>query len=239
MSIIRQDYGNLADMATQQLLAPIFPTLVATKAVSKDGLFIINNTLYKATANIAQDAQIVVGTNASLASTVSEELTSELNTTNHMLAPIFAAMKAEKALTKNNLFIVNNTLYKATADIAANATIIVGTNAAVASNISEGIGCGLVGFDQSKVVHSFSSSSKSWAATEDCWVIGYIYYEPAMGNSNAWVSVGGLYVTQAFSKSGSTFNSALGVACAPVKKGQTVAVYSDQYTGIKCYAIKK
>lgn len=74
MSIIRQDYGNLADMATQQLLAPIFPTLVATKAVSKDGLFIINNTLYKATANIAQNAQIVVGTNASLASTISEEL---------------------------------------------------------------------------------------------------------------------------------------------------------------------
>ena len=74
MSIIRQDYGNLADMATQQLLAPIFPTLVATKAVSKDGLFIINNTLYKATADIAQDAQIVVGTNAELASTIAEEL---------------------------------------------------------------------------------------------------------------------------------------------------------------------
>ena len=74
MSIIRQDYGNLADMATQQLLAPIFPTLVATKAVSKDGLFIINNTLYKATADIVQNAQIVVGTNAALASTMAEEL---------------------------------------------------------------------------------------------------------------------------------------------------------------------
>ena len=78
MSIIRQNYSDCySDMVTRSMLAPIFPTLVATKAVSKDGLFIINNTLYKATADIAPDAQIVVGTNAELASTIAEELGSK------------------------------------------------------------------------------------------------------------------------------------------------------------------
>ena len=96
----------------------------------------------------------------------------------------------------------------------------------------------LIGFDTSTVVHTFSSSSVSWVATEDCWVVGFIYYEPPMGNSNAYVTVGGAAVSVAFSKSGSTYNSALGTACAPVKKGQTVRVYSDQYTQIKCYGLK-
>lgn len=72
--IYREEDGDFLDMATQHMLAPIFSGLKAEKALSKDDLFIINSTLYKATADIALNATITIGTNASLASTVSEEL---------------------------------------------------------------------------------------------------------------------------------------------------------------------
>lgn len=72
--IYRVEDGDFKDMTTQHMLAPIFSGLKAEKALSKGDLFIINDTLYKATANIALNATITIGTNAELASTISEEL---------------------------------------------------------------------------------------------------------------------------------------------------------------------
>ena len=78
MSIIKQDFGSFQDMATQHMLAPIFPTLVATQALNIGDLFIFNNELYKATKAIASGAAISIGTgandNATSASTLAEEM---------------------------------------------------------------------------------------------------------------------------------------------------------------------
>ena len=85
MALITQEYGALTDMATQKLIAPVFLTNVASVALDIGDLFIINNTLYKATAAIAVDDPISVGTgsgdNAIEASTVSQELRGGLKST--------------------------------------------------------------------------------------------------------------------------------------------------------------
>ena len=76
MSIIKQDYGSFQDMATQHMLAPILQNLINTTGavISAGSYFIFNNELYKATADIAANATIVVGTNAAAAKTITEEM---------------------------------------------------------------------------------------------------------------------------------------------------------------------
>lgn len=93
-----------------------------------------------------------------------------------------------------------------------------------------------IGFNSSNVVHTFSASSKSWVATEDCYVGGYLYYSASMGADNAYVTVAGVPVAYAGGvKIGGTYYDAVGTACAPVRKGQTVLVNSNNYTYLKCY----
>ena len=76
--IHKKYYGDLADMATQQLLAPILFSLVSPTAFAVGDLFIFNNTLYKATATISVGDAISIGTgagdNAVEANTLAEEL---------------------------------------------------------------------------------------------------------------------------------------------------------------------
>lgn len=80
MSIIKQDYGSFQDMATQHMLAPILQNLVNTTGavIFAGSYFIFNNELYKATADIAANATIVIGTtsgcNANYAKTITEEM---------------------------------------------------------------------------------------------------------------------------------------------------------------------
>lgn len=74
-NIIENTFGVLGpDILTQQLVAPILPSMVANRTFAKGDLFIVNSTLYKATTAIAVGDTIAVGTNCSLASTVVEEL---------------------------------------------------------------------------------------------------------------------------------------------------------------------
>ena len=56
--VLGQTGGNWLD--TQQLIAPVFFSLVASTPLNSGNLFIYNNTLYKATADIAQDAPIII-----------------------------------------------------------------------------------------------------------------------------------------------------------------------------------
>ena len=75
-----QYYGEFQDMATQHMLAPIFFSLVATKAINEGGLFIFNNELYKALTDLAVGDEIVIGDgtgandNAIPAKTMAEEV---------------------------------------------------------------------------------------------------------------------------------------------------------------------
>lgn len=83
MSIIRQDYGTVGDSPSQAMIAPVFYTYVATAEVPIGHLFIIDNTLFKATSNIAVNDPISIGTgsgdNAVLANSATEELIGRIN----------------------------------------------------------------------------------------------------------------------------------------------------------------
>lgn len=73
-------FGEFQDMATQHMLAPIFFSLVATKAINKGELFIFNNELYKTLIDLAVGDEIIIGDgtgvndNAIPVSTMAEEL---------------------------------------------------------------------------------------------------------------------------------------------------------------------
>ena len=93
-----------------------------------------------------------------------------------------------------------------------------------------------IGFDGSKVVHTFSASSNSWTATEDCYICGFLYYTASMGADNAYVVIAKAPVASAGGvKIGATFYDGIGAVCAPVRKGQKVVVHSSDYSQIKCY----
>lgn len=74
--ILSENFGDLQDMATQHMLAPVFLTPYASVALAAGDLFIYQNELYKATAAIAQNAAINFGSggNATAAGTLAEEL---------------------------------------------------------------------------------------------------------------------------------------------------------------------
>lgn len=75
MASTEMDYMNAGNwLNTQQLIAPVFLSLVATTPLKKNELFIYDNQLYKVTADIAQNDPIVVGTNAKLANTINDEI---------------------------------------------------------------------------------------------------------------------------------------------------------------------
>ena len=92
-----------------------------------------------------------------------------------------------------------------------------------------------IGFDSSRVVHTFSANANSWTATEDCYICGYLYYTASMGNNNSYVTINAVPVAHAYIKIGGTYYDAIGTVCAPVRKGQTVLVSSSDYSSIKCY----
>jgi len=92
-----------------------------------------------------------------------------------------------------------------------------------------------IGFDGSKVVHTFSASNNEWTATEDCYICGFLYYSASMGANNAYVLIARAPVASAYMKVGATFYDAVSAVCAPVRKGQTVVVSSSDYSSIKCY----
>ena len=93
----------------------------------------------------------------------------------------------------------------------------------------------LVGFDTTNVVHTFAANDKTWTATEDCYICGYIYYAAAMGSNTAYVSINNVAVASFYIP-----NTAFtGAVCAPVKKGQIVVVNSNEWHSIKCYGLNK
>ena len=60
--------------STQQIIAPIQTTLVASKAYAVDEQFVYNGLLYKATAAIAQDGTITIGGNCALVDCVTQQI---------------------------------------------------------------------------------------------------------------------------------------------------------------------
>ena len=84
--MVKQDFGQISDMATQHMLAPILFDLIAPDdGLVYNELFIFNNELYKAIANISAGDAIVIGDgtgpndNAVPANTLSEEINSNIN----------------------------------------------------------------------------------------------------------------------------------------------------------------
>lgn len=92
-----------------------------------------------------------------------------------------------------------------------------------------------IGFDSTKVIHTFSANANTWTATEDCYICGYLYYVASMGIKNSSVSINDVPVAFAYLKIGSTYYDAIGAVCAPVRKNQRIVVNSSDYSFIKCY----
>lgn len=75
MAIIRQDYGQMTDVITQQLIAPVLGAMVADRNFTIGDQFIVNNTLYKITAaTVASGTDLVVGTNCAVSDTITQQM---------------------------------------------------------------------------------------------------------------------------------------------------------------------
>ena len=68
------NYGEGDITTAVQMIAPIESTLVASKAYAVGDQFVYEGLLYKATAAIAEGGTITIGTNVSLADSVTEQI---------------------------------------------------------------------------------------------------------------------------------------------------------------------
>ena len=64
-----------------------------------------------------------------------------------------------------------------------------------------------------------TQQGETWTATENCWITGYIRYDPLLGYNNPSLEIEGILVCTAYSQSGGFM---LCGCCVPVKKGQQV-----------------
>ena len=111
-NIIRQDYGTLGtDVQTQTLIAPVLVDMVADRAFAVGDQFIVDSVLYKATAVIAQDDPLVVGTNCKVSDTVTQNIKSVVDQINTNEARTFFKITHTNMNADAYFYCTNNITY--------------------------------------------------------------------------------------------------------------------------------
>ena len=133
------------EFAKEIIIAPVEKTSTASTNYAVGKHLIYNDILYRVTTAISSGGQINPGVNVVVSETIQNQIeTNASNITNlsnnkanqTVIATRQANLTASKAYAVGEQFIYNNTLYKATAAIAKNATITIGGNATAADNIT-------------------------------------------------------------------------------------------------------
>lgn len=138
--------------AREVIIAPVEASSVASQSYAVGRHLILNKILYRVTQAISAGQTITPGTNVTTSNSVEEQIedaNSSISTINSNITTINsnkanqtviatrqANLTASKAYAIGDQFIYNNTLYRATAAIAKNATITIGGNATAADNIT-------------------------------------------------------------------------------------------------------
>lgn len=138
--------------AREVIIAPVEASSVASQSYAVGRHLILNKILYRVIQAISPGQTITPGTNVTTSNSVEEQIedaNSSISTINSNITTINsnkanqtviatrqANLTASRAYAIGEQFIYNNTLYRATAAIAKNATITIGGNATAADNIT-------------------------------------------------------------------------------------------------------
>lgn len=150
--------------AREVIIAPVEASSVASQGYAVGRHLILNKILYRVTQAISAGQTITPGTNVTESNSVEEQIETNLSSINTInsnklnqtvIATRQANLTASKAYAIGEQFIYNNTLYRATAAIAKNATITIGGNATAADNITTQIGK----FNQKQIGHAVGTTS--------------------------------------------------------------------------------
>ena len=134
MSIIKQDYGQICDTATQSMIAPIQVTLTADRAYAVDDRFILNGQLYKVTSAISSGGTITIGTNAELSDTVSSQIKT-VDGKVGVLSSLATTVKTNLVAAINEVKGLIPTVNNATLTIQKNGTNVATFTANASSNV--------------------------------------------------------------------------------------------------------
>lgn len=134
----------LNEKVDDDIVAYVESDTTATKRYEVGDQFILNGVLYTATAIIAVNDTIVVGTNCEASDTLVEQndaLSARIDTKTDqsMIATVQPNLTAVKAYAKDEQFVYNGLLYKATAAINSGGTITIGGNCTLADSVTEQI----------------------------------------------------------------------------------------------------
>lgn len=133
------------EFAKEVIIAPVEKTSTASTNYAVGKHLIYNDILYRVTTAISSGGQINPGVNVVVSETIQNQIeTNAGNITNlsnnkanqTVIATRQSNLTASRAYAVGEQFIYNNTLYRATAAIAQNATITIGGNATAADNIT-------------------------------------------------------------------------------------------------------
>lgn len=144
------------------IVAYVESDTTATKRYEVGDQFILNGVLYTATAIIAVNDTIVIGTNCDVSDTLVEQndaLSAQIDTKTDqsLIATVQPNLTAVKAYAVGEQFVYQGLLYKATAAISSGGTITINGNCTLAEKITEQIGY----LEERDISNRFSSNQSN------------------------------------------------------------------------------